>query len=73
MSGFRHLGDTVLHQGAVITLCRSEFAAPDGARFERDVVRHPGRVSASWSGPRGLTGSNVTSWVSRPRRPPAVS
>jgi ADP-ribose pyrophosphatase len=45
VSGFRHLGDTVLHQGAVITLCRSEFAAPDGARFERDVVRHPGAVS----------------------------
>lgn len=45
MSGFRHLGDTVVHRGAVITLCRSQFAAPDGERFERDVVRHPGAVS----------------------------
>lgn len=45
MSGFRHLGDTVVHSGAVITLCRAEFESPDGERFERDVVRHPGAVS----------------------------
>jgi ADP-ribose pyrophosphatase len=45
VSGFRHLGDTVVHSGAVITLCRSEFESPDGERFERDVVRHPGAVS----------------------------
>jgi ADP-ribose pyrophosphatase len=45
VSGFRHLGDTVLHTGAVITLCRSEFESPDGEHFERDVVRHPGAVS----------------------------
>lgn len=45
MSGFRHLGDEVLHRGAIITLCRSSFLAPDGTRFDRDVVRHPGAVS----------------------------
>lgn len=45
MSGFRHLGDTVVHAGAIITLCRSEFESPTGERFERDVVRHPGAVS----------------------------
>lgn len=45
MSGFRHLGDTVVHSGAVITLCRSEFESPAGDRFQRDVVRHPGAVS----------------------------
>jgi ADP-ribose pyrophosphatase len=45
VSGFRHLGDTVVHTGAVITLCRSQFESPDGDRFERDVVRHPGAVS----------------------------
>ncbi len=45
MSGFRHLGDTVLHSGPVVTLCRSEFSSPDGERFEREVVRHPGAVS----------------------------
>lgn len=45
MSGFRHLGDTVVHTGAVITLCRSEFESPAGDRFQRDVIRHPGAVS----------------------------
>lgn len=45
MSGFRHLDDTVVHEGHVITLSRSRFEAPDGTVFERDVVRHPGAVS----------------------------
>jgi ADP-ribose pyrophosphatase len=45
VSGFRHLGDTVVHTGAVITLCRSEFESPAGDQFQRDVVRHPGAVS----------------------------
>lgn len=45
MSGFRHLGDEVLHRGHVISLYRSEFESPDGERFEREVVRHPGAVS----------------------------
>lgn len=45
MSGFRHLDDDVLHEGFVIRLSRSRFAAPDGTEFERDVVRHPGAVS----------------------------
>ncbi|MEX0767362.1 MAG: NUDIX hydrolase [Microthrixaceae bacterium] len=45
MSGFTHLGDTVLHTGHVISLSRSQFQAPDGTLFERDVVRHPGAVS----------------------------
>jgi 8-oxo-dGTP pyrophosphatase MutT (NUDIX family) len=43
--GFRHLSDEVLHRGHIITVCRSEFAAPDGTTFERDIVRHPGAVS----------------------------
>jgi 8-oxo-dGTP pyrophosphatase MutT (NUDIX family) len=45
VSGFRHLDDTVLHAGHVISLSRSRFAAPDGTEFEREVVRHPGAVS----------------------------
>ncbi len=46
MSGrFRHIGDSVVHDGVVVTLCRSTFEAPDGTRFDRDVVRHPGAVS----------------------------
>ena len=42
---FRHLGDEVIHQGYIITLASGSFEAPDGTRFERDVVRHPGAVS----------------------------
>ncbi|MFN7150303.1 MAG: NUDIX domain-containing protein [Microthrixaceae bacterium] len=45
MSGFRHLGDELLHRGHVISLYRSEFESPDGERFDREVVRHPGAVS----------------------------
>jgi ADP-ribose pyrophosphatase len=45
VSGFRHVGDAEVHRGAIISLYRSEFVAPDGSRFERDVVRHPGAVS----------------------------
>ena len=45
MSGFRHLGDSVVHDGAIITLVRSTHESPDGEQFERDVVRHPGAVS----------------------------
>jgi len=45
VSGFSHLGDTVLHTGHVISLSRSQFQAPDGTLFEREVVRHPGAVS----------------------------
>lgn len=42
---FRHIDDEVLHDGFVVKLCRSTFEAPDGTRFDRDVVRHPGAVS----------------------------
>lgn len=45
MSGFRYLGETELHRGAVVRLCSAEFVGPDGVRFERQVVRHPGAVS----------------------------
>lgn len=45
MSGFRHTGDELLHEGFVISLYRSSFVAPDGTEFDRDVVRHPGAVS----------------------------
>ena len=45
MTGFRYLGETVLHTGHVISLVRTENRAPDGMTFEREVVRHPGAVS----------------------------
>lgn len=45
MSGFRFLGEQVLHRGHVIDLVRTEHEAPDGRSFQREVVRHPGAVS----------------------------
>jgi ADP-ribose pyrophosphatase len=43
--GFRHLGDRLIHQGSVVGFYQGTFEGPDGRRFERDVVRHPGAVS----------------------------
>lgn len=45
MTGFRHLGDDLIHEGFVVSLYNSRFSAPDGTPFERDVVRHPGAVA----------------------------
>lgn len=45
MAGFRRLDETVLHRGHLISLAEGTFEAPDGRRFERDVVHHPGAVS----------------------------
>lgn len=42
---FRHLRDELVHQGAVVGFFDGYFAGPDG-EFRRDVVRHPGAVSA---------------------------
>jgi ADP-ribose pyrophosphatase len=41
---FARLSETKLHQGFVWHLARAEFEAPDGRRFERDIVRSPGAV-----------------------------
>ena len=43
--GFRHLGDRLRFEGWRIRLVEASFAAPDGERFTRDVVRHPGAVA----------------------------
>lgn len=43
--GFEHLADTLLSQGRISRFVRGEFAAPDGSRFERDIVRHLGAVA----------------------------
>lgn len=45
MSGFRYLGETVLHRGHVISLVRTDHESPGGEPFQREVVRHPGAVS----------------------------
>ncbi len=44
MTGFRHHGDTDIHQGYVWKLVVADFEAPDGERFRRDIVRSPGAV-----------------------------
>ncbi|MCB0999405.1 MAG: NUDIX hydrolase [Acidimicrobiales bacterium] len=44
--GFRHLGDTLVHQGHVWHVAVSRFESPDGEEFVRDIVRSPGAVAA---------------------------
>lgn len=44
-AGFRRLGEELQYQGTLISLATATFEAPDGRRFERDVVHHPGAVS----------------------------
>ncbi|HEX4979855.1 MAG TPA: NUDIX hydrolase [Acidimicrobiales bacterium] len=45
MGGFRRLDEREIHRGDRITLVRATFESPDGHRFERDVVHHPGAVA----------------------------
>jgi 8-oxo-dGDP phosphatase len=46
MTGFTHVRDELIHQGAVVGTYDGWFTGPDGQEFRRDVVRHPGAVSA---------------------------
>ena len=39
-AGFRHLHDAEIAQLARLRVVRASFEAPDGSRFERDVVRN---------------------------------
>jgi len=41
---FRHLGDRLVHEGYIWNVAVATFEAPDGSRFERDVIRSPGAV-----------------------------
>ena len=43
-SGFRRVGEAVVHQGYIWKVATAEFEAPDGERFRRDIVRSPGAV-----------------------------
>jgi ADP-ribose pyrophosphatase len=45
VSGFRKLGEEVVHRGPLISVAVGQFEAPDGSTFERDLVHHPGAVS----------------------------
>jgi ADP-ribose pyrophosphatase len=41
---FRKLAEREVFRGSLVQLTTAEFAGPDGVRFERDVVHHPGAV-----------------------------
>jgi 8-oxo-dGTP pyrophosphatase MutT (NUDIX family) len=43
---FTKLDERSIYEGAVISVAVGRFAGPDGDPFERDVVHHPGAVSA---------------------------
>lgn len=45
MTGFRLVEERPVAAGAVIALKVGTFESPDGTRFERDIVRHPGAVT----------------------------
>ena len=44
MAAFRVLGEREVYVGYKIRVTATQFAAPDGTEFERDVVHHPGAV-----------------------------
>jgi ADP-ribose pyrophosphatase len=46
VAGFRQLDERVVHAGRVVSFHTGTFEAPDGQVVERDIVRHPGAVSA---------------------------
>jgi len=46
VSGFRHLGDRLVHQGYVWHVAVGSFEDPEGQTFTRDIVRSPGAVAA---------------------------
>jgi ADP-ribose pyrophosphatase len=43
---FTKLDERLIHDGAVISVAVGTFAGPGGDTFERDIVHHPGAVSA---------------------------
>lgn len=43
-SGFRHVGDRLVHQGYIWHVAVATFESPEGELFERDVIRSPGAV-----------------------------
>ncbi len=46
MAGFAKTGEELVHQGRVVSLGIASYTGPDGTPFTRDVVHHPGAVSA---------------------------
>lgn len=62
-SGFTHIRDELIHQGFVVGFYNSYFTTPDGEEIQRDVVKHPGAVSAV-----AMEGNDV--WLVRQFRAP---
>ena len=46
MAGFAKTGEELVHLGRVVSLGIASYTGPDGTPFTRDVVHHPGAVSA---------------------------
>lgn len=42
---FRKLGEEALQTGWRLSFVRADFESPDGERFDREIVRHPGAVA----------------------------
>ncbi|MEO1064891.1 MAG: NUDIX hydrolase [Actinomycetota bacterium] len=42
--GFRHVGDELVHRTVIFDVVTGTFTDPDGATFERAIVRHRGAV-----------------------------
>ncbi len=43
-AAFRKLGERTVHRGGLVSVAVGTFESPDGQRFERDIVHHPGAV-----------------------------
>ena len=43
--GFRKLGERLIWEGHVVSVAEAECEAPDGSRFTREIVHHPGAVA----------------------------
>jgi 8-oxo-dGDP phosphatase len=45
VAGFHREGERLIHQGRRVSLTMGTFVSPDGERFEREILHHPGAVS----------------------------
>lgn len=42
---FGHVGEDLVHQGAIVGFFHGYIGGPDGSTLRRDIVRHPGAVA----------------------------
>ncbi len=43
-TGFRHVSESLIHEGHVWNVAVGTFESPSGDRFQRDIIRSPGAV-----------------------------